>query len=71
MTRGARGLRQRPVLTVKVLRDTHGMTFPTASKAVHALIDAGILRELTRQRRNRVFVYDAYLAILDERGQPL
>lgn len=64
-------LRQRPVLTLKHLRDTHGMTFPTASKAMHALIAAGIARELTGQRRNRVFVYDAYLAILNEGGQPL
>ena len=28
-------------------------------------------RELTGQRRNRVFVYDAYLDILNEGGQPL
>ena len=64
-------LRQRPVLTLKYLRDAHGMTFPTASKAMHALIAAGIARELTSQRRNRVFVYDAYLAVLNEGGQPL
>ena len=28
-------------------------------------------RELTGQRRNRVFSYDAYLAILNEGGEPL
>jgi hypothetical protein len=28
-------------------------------------------RELTGQRRNRVFVYDAYIGILNEGGQPL
>jgi Fic family protein len=64
-------LRQRPALTLKYLRDSHGMTFPTASKAMHSLIAASIARELTGQRRNRVFVYDAYLAILNEGGQPL
>jgi len=64
-------LRQRPVLTLKYLRNAHGLTFPTASKAMHALIAAGIARELTGQRRNRVFVYDAYLAILNEGGEPL
>lgn len=31
----------------------------------------GIARELTGQRRNRVFVYDAYLSILNEGGEPL
>ncbi len=64
-------LRQRPALTLMYLRDVCGMTFPTASKAIQSLITAGIVRELTGQRRNRVFVYDAYLAVLNEGGQPL
>jgi Fic family protein len=64
-------MRSRPVLTLKHLRDTHGMTFPTATKAMQTLVAAGIARELTGQRRNRVFVYDAYLTILNEGGQPL
>jgi Fic family protein len=64
-------LRQRPVLTLKYLRDEQGMTFPTATKAMQTLITAGIVRELTGQRRNRVFVYDGYLDILNEGGQPL
>jgi hypothetical protein len=32
---------------------------------------AAIARELTGQRRNRVFVYDSYLGILNEGGEPL
>lgn len=64
-------LRQRPVLTLQHLCKVHAMTFPTASKAMQALTTAGIARELTGQRRNRVFVYDAYLAILNEGAQPL
>jgi hypothetical protein len=35
------------------------------------LVDMGIARELTGQRRNRVFVYDAYLNILNEGGEAL
>ena len=35
------------------------------------LVAAGIAREPTRQRRNRVFSYDAYLSILNEGGEPL
>jgi hypothetical protein len=35
------------------------------------LVEAGISRELTGQRRNRVFVYDAYLRILNEGGEAL
>lgn len=64
-------LRQRPALRLKNLCEHHGMTFPTATKAIQSLCTLGIARELTGQRRNRVFVYDAYLAILSEGGQPL
>jgi Fic family protein len=64
-------LRQRPMLSLKHLCHTSGMTFPTASKAMQRLIEAGVARELTGQRRNRVFVYHAYLAILNEGGEPL
>jgi Fic family protein len=64
-------LRQRPALTLQALCREHGMTFPTASKAMQILTAAGIARELTGQRRNRVFVYDAYLKILNEGGEPL
>jgi Fic family protein len=64
-------LRQRPVVTLQHLCKEHALTFPTASKAMHVLVTAGIARELTGQRRNRVFVYDAYLSILSEGGQAL
>jgi hypothetical protein len=47
------------------------MSFPTAGKAMQNLVSAGIARELTGQRRNRVFIYDAYLGVLNEGGQPL
>jgi len=64
-------LRQRPVLTLNHLRDVHGMTFPTAAKSMNSLVTLGIARELTGQRRNRVFVYDSYLNVLNEGGQPI
>lgn len=64
-------LRQRPMLSLKQLCQNTAMTFPTASKAMQGLVDAGIARELTGQRRNRVFLYDAYLTILNEGGEPL
>ena len=64
-------LRERPVLTLTHLCRHAQMTFPTAGKAMQTLVAAGIARELTGQRRNRVFVYDSYLGILNEGGQPL
>jgi len=36
-----------------------------------ALLNLGIARELTGQRRNRVFAYQRYLDILNEGTEPL
>lgn len=63
-------LRARPVLSITHLRDCHGMTFPTASKAMDRLIELGIATELTGKARNRAFSYAAYLAALQDGGEP-
>jgi hypothetical protein len=52
-----------------LLSSETGISFPTTAKAIQTLIDLGIVRELTGQCRNRVFVYDGYLAILNEGGE--
>jgi Fic family protein len=64
-------LRQRPILSLPQLCQLTAMTFPTANKTMAMLVETGIARELTGQRRNRVFSYDAYLTILNEGGEPL
>lgn len=64
-------MRRRPLCSVKQLCVDASMTFPTAAKALQTLATLGITRELTGQRRNRVFVYDGYLNILNEGGEPL
>ncbi|MCX6093835.1 MAG: Fic family protein, partial [Candidatus Bipolaricaulota bacterium] len=38
----------------------------TVSSAMDLLAELGIAREFTGKRRNRLFVYDRYLAILNE-----
>lgn len=62
---------ERPVLTIHEVARRRGVSFPTASKGVRLLVDLGIARELTGRRRNRVFTYDRYLAILNEGAEPL
>lgn len=64
-------LRSHPVATLKLLCTETGISFPTVGKVVQTLIQLGIVRELTGQRRNRVFVYDGYLSILNEGGEAL
>lgn len=64
-------LRQRPLSSLRQIGQQAGISFPTAAKAMLTLVDLGIARELTGQRRNRVFVYHAYLNILNEGGEAL
>lgn len=64
-------LRHRPVLTLNEVCRSTGISFPTATKGMEALVGLGIARELTGGRRNRVFAYDRYLSILSEGAEPL
>lgn len=47
-------------LSIKLLR----VSKPTAVKAIDALRSAGILREITGKRRDRIYTYHAYLKVL-------
>ncbi len=64
-------LAQRVVLTVPQMMTRLALSAPTIRAAVDALIELGIVNELTGQRRNRVFAYQRYLEILSEGAQPL
>jgi Fic family protein len=59
-------LKARPIQSMPRIRDATGLSFPAVSSAVGLLVELGIARELTGKRRNRLFVYDRYLAILNE-----
>ncbi len=64
-------LRARPLATITDLAARTGVSYPTAARAVDALIGLDIVRELTGRRRGRVFAYDRYLSILSEGTEPL
>ncbi|HUW97325.1 MAG TPA: Fic family protein [Acidiferrobacter sp.] len=64
-------LRGHPVSSLKLLCTETGMSFPTVAKLMQTLIQFGVARELTGQRRNRIFVYDGYLNILNEGSEVL
>lgn len=59
-------LKARPVLSMLQACRNTGLSFPATSSAMELLAELGIARELTGRRRNRLFVYDRYLAILNE-----
>jgi cell filamentation protein, protein adenylyltransferase len=70
MLRVLQALHERPVLTVNEVSRRTGLSFPTAAKGMTGLEDLGLAREVTGNRRNRVFSYERYLAILGEGTEP-
>lgn len=64
-------LKERPVLPLAEVRKKTTLAFPTATRAMELLVEHGIAREITGKRRDRLFVYDRYLAILDEGTEPV
>ena len=66
-----RTLCERPLVTLNQVCERTGLSFPAASKGMRELEGLGIAREITGKRRNRVFAYQAYLAILSEGTEPL
>ncbi|MFO0599893.1 MAG: Fic family protein [Myxococcaceae bacterium] len=64
-------LERRPISRVADLQKSLRSTFPTISKALEHLERIGVVRELTGQRRNRLFAWHEYLAILSAGAEPL
>lgn len=54
-----------PLFSIKNAAKETQLTFPTASSAIKRLADAGILRESSGKRRDRLFVYERYLDLLN------
>jgi Fic family protein len=54
-----------PLFSIKNASREMKLSFPTASSAVARMIEAGILRESSGKRRDRLFLYESYLDILN------
>ena len=63
-------LKSRMIQSMPAIAATTGLSFPAVSSAMDLLVELGIARELTGKRRNRLFVYDRYLAMLNEGTEP-
>ena len=61
-------LKAQPVLSLPEGSRRTGLAFRTTASAMELLTAHGIAREITGKQRGRLFVYDQYLAILDEGG---
>ncbi len=59
-------MRRHPVLSIAKAVEELKLSHPTLSKALSNLIELGIVREVTGRKRDRLFAYGQYLAILNE-----
>ncbi len=62
---------RRPVATSRTIEKQTGLSHVTVNKTLDHLCRLGLAKELTGHKRNRVFSYAAYLAILNEGTEPL
>jgi Fic family protein len=59
----------RPVTTIHAICATTGQSPHTVAKMLDAMTDMGIVREVTGMKRNRIYEYTAYLALLNQEGE--
>jgi Fic family protein len=57
---------RQPLMNVRTAAGELGVTFATANKLVGRFEDLGLLREMTGQRRSRLFRYEPYLRLFDD-----
>ena len=58
-----RHLYRKPVIDVKTVTESFGITPHTAGSLIEDMVSYGVLTEITGQRRNRLFVFREYLAL--------
>ncbi|NNM85617.1 MAG: Fic family protein [Phycisphaerales bacterium] len=63
-------LPRHPVMTIKLAENLLNVSKPTAGKAVEVLCRCGVLKQTNQDRRNRVYAYSDYLAVLSADTSP-
>jgi len=64
-------LQSKPILSVPVATKELSLSAPTVRKSVEHLTELDIVREATGKKRDKLFVYDDYLALLNEGTEAL
>lgn len=59
-------LKARPIASLRSITRATGLSFPAAASAMELLVSMGIVRELTGRQRDRLFVYDEFLNVLND-----
>lgn len=59
-------LRSRPLISIaKISQETH-LSIPTAITTMNRLQDLGIVQEITKRKRDKLYSYDKYIQLLNE-----
>ncbi len=64
-------LRRHPITTIPNAAAQLHLTAPTVRSAIRNLETLGIVREITGKQRDRIYLYDQYVRILDKGTEPL
>jgi Fic family protein len=64
-------MQKRPVANIGAISKTLGLSVPTVTAALEHLSGLGITKEMTGGRRNRVFSYTKYLAMVAAGTEPI
>lgn len=64
-------LKRTPIVSIPATARQIGVSAPTIAKSLEHMRRLGIVRENTGRERHRLFVYERYLAILNEGTEPI
>ncbi len=66
-----RAFMARPIGTIRRIADQTGLSSPAVRDSVSALVELGLVREITGRKRGQVFLYEKYLGLLQQGDEPL
>lgn len=64
-------LQQRPIISITAACKELELTHPAVNKSLRKLEEMRIVREITGRQRNRLYLYEAYMAVLSEGLEPV
>ncbi len=64
-------MQRKPIVSIPAMAQKIAISAPTVAKSLEHMRQLGVLREVTGRERHRLFVYEQYLAILNEGTEPL
>ena len=64
-------LQRRPLVSIGDVAGRIELTWPTVASALERMEELGIVREVTGQERGRIYLYGAYMDILNRGTEPL